>query len=141
LHLVDVYNKIEEIFKSEQDAAKKHRNQSQDSSAIEAQGIDAEKDEFFKKNEDGDPGALTLWRQFRDICVANYNDLYARLNISFNEYSGESEVSQETVAEVESILKEKGFYDESEEACVINFKKHGYKVSELHGTETAQVTC
>jgi arginyl-tRNA synthetase len=127
MHLVDVYNKIEEIFKSEQDAVKKHRNQSQGSSAIETQGIDAEKDEFFKKMEDGDPGALTLWRRFRDICVANYNDLYARLNISFNEYSGESEVSQETVAEVESILKEKGFYDESEEACVINFKKHGYK--------------
>ena len=94
MHLVDVYNKIEEIFKSEQDAAKKHRNQSQDSSAIETQGIMAEKDEFFKKMEDGDPGALALWKRFREVCIANYTDLYARLNISFDDYSGESDVSQ-----------------------------------------------
>ena len=126
-HLVDVYNKIEEAFKPEQDAAKKLRAEGQDASAIETQGIFAEKDEFFKKMEEGDADALALWKRFRDVCITSYADLYARLNISFDEYSGESEVSHETVAEVESILKDKGVYDDSEEAWVINFKKHGHK--------------
>lgn len=126
-HLVDVYNKIEEIFKPEQEAAKKLRSEGHDNSAIETQGIWAEKDDFFKKMEDGDPDALTLWKRFREVCIADYADLYARLNISFDDYSGESEVSQETIAEVESILKEKGVYEDSQEAWFINFKEHGYK--------------
>jgi arginyl-tRNA synthetase len=126
-HLVDVYNKIEEIFKPEQEAAKKLRAKGHDNSAIETQGIWAEKDEFFKKMEDGDPNALTLWKRFREVCIANYADLYARLNISFDDYSGESEVSHETIAEVESTLKEKGVYEDSKEAWVIDFKKHGHK--------------
>jgi arginyl-tRNA synthetase len=126
-HLVDVYNKIEEIFKPEQELAKKLRADGHDDSVIETQGISAQKDEFFKKMEDGDPNALALWKRFREVCIANYTDLYARLSISFDDYSGESDVSQNTIAEVESVLKEKGVYEESNEAWLINFKKHGYK--------------
>jgi len=126
-HLLDVYTKIDELFKPENDAAKKLRADSQGNSGIEPQGISAEKDEFFKKMEDGDPDALALWKRFRDVCIANYTDLYARLNISFDDYSGESEVSQATIAEVESILKEKEVYEESDEAWIIDFKKHGSK--------------
>jgi arginyl-tRNA synthetase len=124
-HLLDVYTKIDELFKPEQDAAKKLRAEGQDSSVIETQGIFAERDAFFKKMEDGDPDAIALSRRFRDICIANYTDLYARLNISFDNYSGESEVSQETIAEVESILKEKGIYEDIDEAWIIDFKKYG----------------
>jgi arginyl-tRNA synthetase len=126
-HLLDVYTKIDELFKPEQDAAKKLRAEGQDNSAIETGEISAEKDAFFKKMEDGDPDALALWKRFRDVCITNYTDLYARLNISFDDYSGESEVNQETVAEVESILKEKGVYEDSNEAWIIDFKKHGSK--------------
>jgi arginyl-tRNA synthetase len=126
-HLLDVYTKIDELFKPEQDAAKKLRAEGQDNSANETQGISAEKDAFFKKMEDGDADALALWKRFRDVCIANYTNLYARLNITFDDYSGESEVSRETVAEVESILKEKGVYEDSNEAWIIDFKKHGSK--------------
>jgi arginyl-tRNA synthetase len=126
-HLVDVYNKIDEIFKPEQELAKKLRADGHGDSVIETQGISVEKDEFFKKMEDGDPDALTLWRRFREVCIASYTDLYARLNISFDDYSGESDVSQSTMTEVESVLKEKGVYEESNEAWLIDFKKHGYK--------------
>jgi arginyl-tRNA synthetase len=126
-HLLDVYTKIDKLFKLEQDAAKKLRAEGQDNSAIETQGIWAEKDAFFKKMEDGDPDALALWKRFRDVCIANYQDLYARLNISFDDYSGESEVTQETIAEVESILKEKEVAEISDEAWIIDFTKHGSK--------------
>jgi arginyl-tRNA synthetase len=126
-HLLHVYTKIDELFKPEQDAAKKLRAEGKDSSEIETQGIFAEKDAFFKKMEDGDPDALALWKRFRDACIAKYTDLFARLNISFDNYLGESDVSQETVAEVESILKERGVYEDSGEAWIIDFNKHGQK--------------
>ena len=126
-HLLDVYTKIDELFKPEQDAAKKLRAEGEDNSVIESQGIFAERDAFFKKMEDGDPDALALWKRFRDVCIAKYADLYARLNISFDNYLGESDVSQETVAEVESILKERGVYEDRDEAWIIDFKKHGQK--------------
>lgn len=126
-HLLDVYTKIDELFKPEQDAARKLRVEGQDNSGIETQGIFAEKDAFFKKMEDGDPDALALWKRFRDVCIVHYIDLYARLGISFDDYSGESVVSQETIAEVESILKEKGVYEDSDEAWIIDFKKYGSK--------------
>jgi arginyl-tRNA synthetase len=39
--------------------------------------------------------------------------MYSRLNVKFDEYSGESRVSiaSEAISEVETILKEKGVYD------------------------------
>ena len=126
-HLLDVYTKIDELFKPEQDAARKLRAEGQDNSEIETQGIFAEKDAFFKKMEDGDPDAIALWKRFRDVCITHYTDLYARLGISFDDYLGESEVSQETIAEVESTLREKGIYEDSDEAWIIDFKKHGSK--------------
>jgi arginyl-tRNA synthetase len=124
-HLVDVYTKIDELLKEEQKIVKKLHAEKQDASEIETQGIGAEKDAFFKKMEDGDSDAVALWKRFREVCIANYTELYARLNISFDDYSGESDVKQATTAEVESILKEKGVCEESEGASIIDFNKHG----------------
>jgi arginyl-tRNA synthetase len=126
-HLLDVYTKINELFKPEQDAAKNLRAQGRDNFGIETHGIFAEKDAFFKKMEDGDPDALALWKRFRHVCITHYTDLYARLNITFDNYSGESEVGHDTIAEVESILKEKSVYRDSEGAWIIDFEKHGSK--------------
>ena len=124
-HLLDVYAQIEKLFKPEQEAAKKLRNEHQDSSVIESEGISGERNVFFKKMEDGDPEALALWKRFREVCIPKYTDLYARLNIKFDDYSGESDVSNETVAEVEAILTEKGVYEEIDGAWALDFKKCG----------------
>lgn len=124
-HLLDVYTQIDKLFKPEWEAAKKLRNEHQDSSVIESEGISGERNAFFKRMEDGDPDALALWKRFREVCVAKYTDLYARLNIKFDDYSGESDVSTETVAEVEAILTEKGVYEKSDEAWVLDFRKYG----------------
>jgi arginyl-tRNA synthetase len=92
---------IDELFKPEQDAVqKKLRAEGEGNFVIETQGIFAEKDTFFKKDEDGDPDALAPWKRYRDLCITNYTDLYESLNISFDNCLGESDVSQETVAEV-----------------------------------------
>jgi arginyl-tRNA synthetase len=51
--------------------------------------------------------------------------LYARLGVLFDEYAGESQVGAARIARVEAALKEKGVYEESNDACIIDLKKHG----------------
>jgi arginyl-tRNA synthetase len=69
--------------------------------------------------EDEDEEAMAFWRRVRDVNIESYTNLYARLNVSFDEYSGESQVSPSTMAEVEEILKKKGLCEESEEAWYV----------------------
>jgi arginyl-tRNA synthetase len=77
--------------------------------------------------EEGDYDALAFWKRVRDVNVTNYARLYARLGIYFDEYSGESQVSPESMAEVEEILKSKGLLEESGGSWIINLKKHTKK--------------
>jgi arginyl-tRNA synthetase len=125
-HLLDVYAQIEELARPEQEAAKKSRAEGQ-TVPEDPQPLTIEKDAFFKKMEDGDTEALDLWKRFRDVCIDKYTDLYARMGLTFDEYSGESQVSHESVLEVERILREKGVYEERDDAWVIDFKKLGHK--------------
>ncbi|OAG31028.1 arginyl-tRNA synthetase [Nematocida sp. ERTm5] len=46
--------------------------------------------EFFKKMEDGDEEAMSLWRKFRELSISKYKEMYASMNIYFDVYSGES---------------------------------------------------
>ncbi|OAP65070.1 arginine-tRNA ligase [Fonsecaea erecta] len=138
-HLLDVYNQIEDLFKKEQEAAK-NISDGQDVTDVSHE-IEAERDDFFKKLEDGDEDALALWRKFREVCIARYTELYARLGVRFDDYSGESDVSHEAIEEVENALKEKGVYRESDGAWVIdinrNDEKHGSAIARFrNGTTT-----
>ncbi|ODH26027.1 hypothetical protein ACO22_04867 [Paracoccidioides brasiliensis] len=123
-HLLDVYAKINSLFNPEKEASKNARENGEDTSEIESKGIYAERNAFFKKMEDREPEALRLWKRFRDISIERYISTYARLNIAFDEYSGESAVRPETVEKVERILKEKGIYEENQGLWIIDFKKH-----------------
>ncbi|XP_076872761.1 putative arginine--tRNA ligase, mitochondrial isoform X2 [Brachyhypopomus gauderio] len=46
--------------------------------------------EFFRRLEQHEEQALSLWEQFRDITVKEYRRIYERLGIHFDHYSGES---------------------------------------------------
>ncbi|KIW81716.1 arginine-tRNA ligase [Fonsecaea pedrosoi CBS 271.37] len=138
-HLLDVYEQIEDLFKKEQEAAKK--NPEGEDGAEVSHELEAERDDFFKKLEDGDEDALALWKRFREVCITRYTELYARLGVKFDDYSGESDVSHETIEEVENALKEKGVYRESDGAWVIdinkNDEKHGAAIARFrNGTTT-----
>lgn len=124
-HLLDVYARINTLFKPEQEASQKARENGQNTSEIESRGLFAERNAFFKKMEDGEPNALALWKRFRDVSIERYISTYSRLNITFDEYSGESTVRSETVQKVERILKERGIYEEDGGSWIIDFKKHG----------------
>ncbi|EEA19333.1 arginyl-tRNA synthetase [Talaromyces marneffei ATCC 18224] len=123
-HLHDIYHKILELFVPEQAASKKIRDEGGDPASIEGQGVFAERNAFFKRMEDDDEQAVALWKRARDVNIKNYTDLYARLNVRFDEYSGESQVRLETMMEVEEILKSRGISEESAGSWMIDLKKH-----------------
>ncbi|KAM0487572.1 hypothetical protein ACHAP7_002090 [Fusarium lateritium] len=126
-HLLEVNHKIQELFKPEVEECKAAKGNGQDVTEIESRGLYAERDEFFKKMEDRDPEAIAVWQRFRDATVKDYTDSYAQLGVTFDEYSGESQVTAESIAEVERVLKEKGVYEEHEDSWKIDFSKHDAK--------------
>ncbi|ORX48049.1 arginyl-tRNA synthetase [Hesseltinella vesiculosa] len=78
---------------------------------------------YFKKMEDGDEQALALWRRFRDLSIVKYQDVYARLNIHFDIYSGESQVTK-GMDEAMAMLIQTGLLEDSQGAKVINLEKY-----------------
>ena len=66
----------------------------------------------------------------RSRCIDQYDEVYARLGVSFDSYTGESQVSKDTMDEVLKIMGEKGLLDDSGGARAINLKAHGGR----HGT-------
>ncbi|KAI1207688.1 arginyl-tRNA synthetase [Annulohypoxylon truncatum] len=135
-HLHDIYEKINEQFKPEKEASRKARDEGHDTAEIEGQGIFAERDGFSKRMEDGESDEIGFWKRVRDASIAYYTHTYERLAISFDEFSGESQVNPESIAEVEAVLKERGIYEESDGSWIIDYSKHGPKslgVSVLRG--------
>jgi arginyl-tRNA synthetase len=132
-HLLEVYHKIHELFHPEQvayknarDEAKKHGQDEVEATAeIEGKGLFAERNAFFKRMEAGDEQAVALSKRIRDVNINNYAEFYARLGITFDEYTGESQVNQEIVAEIEEMLKDKGISEEGGGAWVIDMTKYG----------------
>lgn len=76
----------------------------------------------------GDPEAVALWKRFRELSIDKYVATYARLNIQYDVYSGESQVSKETMQKVSQMLKEKGISEESEGAVIVDLTKHNKKL-------------
>ncbi|KAJ5701934.1 Arginine--tRNA ligase cytoplasmic [Penicillium malachiteum] len=140
-HLFEVYVKVNRMVGDqeapikelkEQIKAKKEKNE--DVSAEEAELaklVDVSEDEkarrYFKSMEDGNPDALALWRRFRDLSIAKYKQTYARLNIDFDVYSGESQVKSESMTNAYKTMEKAGVAEESEGAVIADFTKHGAK--------------
>ena len=72
--------------------------------------------------EDGDAEAVGLWKHFRDLSIVKYKETYARLNVHFDIYSGESQVN-EGMKRALVMLREKGLLQESEGAQIIDLEK------------------
>jgi arginyl-tRNA synthetase len=134
-HLLEVYHKIEEDFKPEQAASKQARDDvakgGEDNGEaqvdIESKGIFAERNKAFKKLEEADEGLVSFWKRVRDANIANYMRFYERLGVRFDEYSGESQISPDTMIEVEQMLKEKNISEDSGGAWIVHMQNIGAK--------------
>ncbi len=103
--LLRLYVKFHDEAKKEMDAAGK--------SALEEDAREA-----FKQLEAGDPESVSLWQRFRDLSLAEFNRVYERLGIVFDNTNGESFYSPH-IPDVVASLTEKGLLEESEGALVV----------------------
>jgi arginyl-tRNA synthetase len=132
-HLLEVYHQIEALFQPEQaasrlardEAAKEGKDEGEAQVEIESKGIFAERNDAFKKLEEGDEELKVFWDRVRHVMVKDYTNFYERLGIQFDEYSGESQVGAETMIEVEQLLKEKNISEESAGAWMVDMTKIG----------------
>lgn len=80
---------------------------------------------YFKSMEDGDEAAVGLWRKFRDLSIKKYEETYERLNIRFDVYSGESQVTKENIISAMNIIRESDFVErEDNGALLVNLEKY-----------------
>lgn len=140
-HLFNVYVKINGIVSEqegpikelkEQIKAKKEKGEDAAEQEKElAKLVDASEDEnarrYFKSMEDGNQEALALWRRFRELSIEKYRQTYARLNIDFDVYSGESQIKQESMTSAYQTMEKAGVSEKSEGAVIVDFTKHGAK--------------
>lgn len=64
----------------------------------------------------GDTDALALWRRLRDMSIESYKSIYGRLGVSFEVYSGESQV-ESYIPKVNALLREKGLVETTQDGA------------------------
>lgn len=92
--------------------------------AKEDPGVDDAARGWFKRLEDGDPAARELWRRFRDVSLAEFQEIYDLLGIRFDEVKGESEY-EGAIPGVIALLERKGLLSLSEDALVVDLSELG----------------
>lgn len=122
-HLFNLYVRINGEIKEEEEKIKALKAEGKETEATELTqtGLDEQARQYFKKMVDGDEAALAQWRRFRDLSIARYKETYARLNIHFDSYSGESQVPESAMEGAAKKMEEMGISTESEGARVVDF--------------------
>jgi len=98
--------------------------------------VDNEARALFKKMEEGDEAVLSLWKKFRDLSIAEYKKVYARLNINYDVYSGESQMTGGMEKQIK-ILQEKGLLVDDKGAQLIDLKKYKLNVALVRKSDGA----
>ena len=136
-HLFDIYVQINKISSPEEDEIKQKKEEllqaqasKEDTVAIEreiealvAKSQNEKARQYFKKLESGDPDARAVWARFRDLSIDKYKQTYARLNIRYDVYSGESQVEKKRMDDAAERLKERGVSEESQGAVIVDLTK------------------
>lgn len=78
---------------------------------------------MFKRMEDGEESVLSNWREWRELSIAKYIEEYDRLNVSFDRYTGESEVGKEWMDRAIDRLDELGLISDVNGAKLVDLEK------------------
>lgn len=120
-HLFRLYVKINAEKDGELAEIEAKKKEGQDVTDLLANSLDEQARRYFRKMTDKDTDALALWKRFRDLSIVRYKATYARLNIKFDEYSGESQVTEEAMEKVAKEMAEKGISKEDQGAVLVDF--------------------
>jgi arginyl-tRNA synthetase len=123
-HLYEIYVSINKDLTAEKEEIKELEAAGKNASHIKNEGLDEQARRYFKAMTDGEEKALAQWARFRNLSITRYKETYARLNIHFDDYSGESQVKQERMDFAAKKMAEMGVSEESEGAVIVDFTKH-----------------
>ncbi|KAJ3126863.1 hypothetical protein HK098_007067 [Nowakowskiella sp. JEL0407] len=116
-HLYEVYVKINNDMGKDANAEGE-----EEEGTTSKNSIDDQARAYFKRMEDGDPEALKTWQKFRDLSIVKYKDIYKRVNVDFDIYSGESQYSANQMESVVHELSELGLLVEHNGAKIVDLK-------------------
>ena len=136
-HLFDIYVQINKVSGPEEDHIKEKKEELQQAQANKQSTVDLENEiatleanstnekarQYFKRLEDGDPAARAVWTRFRNLSIAKYKKTYARLNIHYDHYSGESQVEKSRMDAAVKRLKDTGVSEDSQGAVIVDLTK------------------
>ena len=131
-HLYDIYVEINKVSGPEEQEIKEKEEQlklkesdqlKQEIANLKAKSQNEKARQYFKRLEDGDPQARATWARFRDLSIEKYKKTYARLNIHYDHYSGESQVEAGRMEVAAVRLREKGVSEDSDGAVVVDLTK------------------
>ncbi|KAF8889175.1 hypothetical protein CPB84DRAFT_1816477 [Gymnopilus junonius] len=94
---------------------------------------------WFKRMEDGDEDVLKKWRGWRETSLEKYQEAYDQLNIKFDVYTGESNVSKESMDKAFAQLEDMGLISDRDFAKEVDLNKWNLKapiVRKTDGTST-----
>ena len=125
-HLFHVYVQINNDVTAEKEQIEKLKTEgkTEEAEKLKNEGLDEQARRYFKLMTEQDPSAIERWQRFRGLSITKYKATYKRLNIEFDEYSGESQVSEEAMNKAAATLLEKGIAEESDNALIVDFSKH-----------------
>jgi len=123
-HLFEIYVKINQDMGAEQEQIKTLEAEGKDASELRNEGVDERARRYFKAMTENDEKAIAQWSRFRELSIKRYRETYARLNIHFDDYSGESQVKEERMESTGKKMEEMGIAEESQGAMIVDFTKH-----------------
>lgn len=85
--------------------------------------VQAEAAKLFKLMEDGDDEMLSKWNTWREISMKKYQQVYNQLNIKFDIYTGESEVTQDSMGKALARLESLSLISDREGAKYIDLSE------------------
>lgn len=129
-HLHDVYIRTNKVLAEEQKIIEASTDADDDDAKIkraaivEKDGVVAQARLHFNAMCDGDSAEIEMWRWYRDLCIWRYTESYARLNIEFDEYMGESMVSEESMEAASKLMDDQRLTESSDGTTIVDFSKH-----------------
>ncbi|HLT30072.1 MAG TPA: arginine--tRNA ligase [Myxococcaceae bacterium] len=89
--------------------------------AKEDPAFDEQARDYFRRMEAGDEKALALWKELREVSLADFKKIYSRMGVHFEHYEGES-FYQGRMEPVIDALREKPGVKTSEGALVVDLE-------------------
>ncbi|GAO14739.1 hypothetical protein UVI_02028490 [Ustilaginoidea virens] len=120
-HLFKLYVQINAEMSAEKEMIEAQKKEGKDVSDLEAKSLDEQARQYFRRMTDRDEAVLPQWQRFRDLSIAKYKETYSRLNIQFDEFSGESQVSEESMAKIADEMQQKKISREDQGAVLVDF--------------------